>query len=1011
MRICRLIILLLLSSLTAHAQTWQYLDSLGKVLTKQQEFEKADSVFKIAIRKVEAQHGKDTSYAKVALRLGYIQSYSGEYENAERLLLEAMLIFEKFYGKTHLLYAGCCLNLGVVYHDMGDHNNAEKFYGEARRIRKDILGSEHNDYAAVCENLGNLYTEQGLYKQAEPLFREVQKIKEKVFGSESIEYGIFCSNFAIFHYEQARYTEAEVLYLKAKSTIKKLLGQNHTEYAFCCSNLANLYQRMDKFQEAELLYKEAIHIRKDKLKSQDRYYADVCNNLGMLYMELGLYEQAQVLIIEAKEIRKEILGESHLDYAQSCSNLALISMRLERYADAQKLYEFARTIAKGSLDTENIEYLIISANLADLYHKLNLNDKALDIYKEVMTAQEAMLGTEHPDYAYTCAAASIVYSALGLHIEADRIGKMALTTIENLHGKMHIDYAQLAAMVAESQTMMNAYSTAHNINIDIIQNKTEQICALFPSFSEQEKQAYWLSIRHFFSFSALLTLRYAAQNPFMMASLYDQTLFTKGIIFSSTQKMKSAILNSNDAVLIEQYNNWKKQRETYTKYYQLPAEEQKRQKLNLDSIKNLVNDIEKELSKKSALFGENVQTKSYKWQDVQAKLTKNDVVVEIIKSDSAYIVLFITTQTEDYPSYLLFENHAELEDKFLKYYKNCIEFKVEDTVSFNAFWKPIADKLLTLQKKGFKKIYLSPDGVFHQISLNTLKNPKTGKFLLEESEIQLIGSSRDLIELSKKSRNLSQNYENYQAHLVGYPIYGAENLEKEAEKKRDRSLGFSGMQSAVGVAGSVSLLPGTKKEVENLFGLFNQKKLKVNLLLAENATEAAIKNLKSPTILHVATHGFFIPEVKENSVKDMESAMNRNLLRNPFMRSGLLLAGCQKPNPNTEDGILTAEEAMNLTLDNTELVVMSACETGLGDIKAGEGVFGLQRAFQQAGAKSVLMSLWKVDDDATQTLMTEFYTALLKGQSKRQALKTAQLSLKKRFPEPYYWGAFVLVGE
>jgi CHAT domain-containing protein len=129
------------------------------------------------------------------------------------------------------------------------------------------------------------------------------------------------------------------------------------------------------------------------------------------------------------------------------------------------------------------------------------------------------------------------------------------------------------------------------------------------------------------------------------------------------------------------------------------------------------------------------------------------------------------------------------------------------------------------------------------------------------------------------------------------------------------------------------------------------------------------------------------------------------------MRSGLLLAGCETPSPEGEDGVLTAEEAMNLSLENTDLVVLSACETGLGEIQNGEGVFGLQRAFQQAGAKTVLMSLWKVDDTATQIMMTEFYKELLSGKTKRAAFKAAQLSLKAKYPEPYYWGAFVMVGE
>jgi CHAT domain-containing protein len=139
-------------------------------------------------------------------------------------------------------------------------------------------------------------------------------------------------------------------------------------------------------------------------------------------------------------------------------------------------------------------------------------------------------------------------------------------------------------------------------------------------------------------------------------------------------------------------------------------------------------------------------------------------------------------------------------------------------------------------------------------------------------------------------------------------------------------------------------------------------------------------------------------------------------VHDPLLNSGLLLANAQQGITglltNGEDGVLTAKEALNLTLDKTDLVVMSACETGLGEIRNGEGVYGLQRAFQQAGAKTVVISLWKVSDEATQELMSRFYENLLsKKLSKREAFQQAQSALMKKYPEPYYWGAFVVVGE
>jgi CHAT domain-containing protein len=182
------------------------------------------------------------------------------------------------------------------------------------------------------------------------------------------------------------------------------------------------------------------------------------------------------------------------------------------------------------------------------------------------------------------------------------------------------------------------------------------------------------------------------------------------------------------------------------------------------------------------------------------------------------------------------------------------------------------------------------------------------------------------------------------------------------------------------------------------------------------ATEANIKKTKAPTLLHVATHGYFLADV-ENREATTFGVNLENANDNPLLRSGLLFAGASKtamgatPDLESNDnGVLTAYEAMNLNLQGTDLVILSACETGLGEVKSGEGVYGLQRAFLVAGAEAIIMSLWKVDDAATQALMTNFYTNWLKSRDKQKAFKQAQLQLMTKYKEPYYWGAFVMMG-
>jgi CHAT domain-containing protein len=214
---------------------------------------------------------------------------------------------------------------------------------------------------------------------------------------------------------------------------------------------------------------------------------------------------------------------------------------------------------------------------------------------------------------------------------------------------------------------------------------------------------------------------------------------------------------------------------------------------------------------------------------------------------------------------------------------------------------------------------------------------------------------------------------------------------------------------------SIASLPGTEKEVNQLQFMLKQKGWITSEYVEKSASEENVKEINSPKIFHIATHGFYRPTTQstlEDELQESEATLNQN----PLMRTGLLLRGAgdlmEKTNYNfnIENGILTAYEAMSLNLDKTDLVVLSACETGLGDLEAGEGVYGLQRAFLVAGAKVLIMSMFKVDDEATQKLMLKFYQKWLNSADLRQSFIDAKKELRVEYPEPIYWGAFMMIG-
>jgi CHAT domain-containing protein len=331
---------------------------------------------------------------------------------------------------------------------------------------------------------------------------------------------------------------------------------------------------------------------------------------------------------------------------------------------------------------------------------------------------------------------------------------------------------------------------------------------------------------------------------------------------------------------------------------------------------------------------------------------------------------------------------------------------------YRLFWQPIQQTLDSLG--GCRTVYLSPDGAFHQINLLTLPHPRGG-YLADVIDLRIVGSTRDLVQ-PRKAASAAQP-----AALFGFPDYAAAPKAAGGDEllAAATASGYATYR-ALERTGNISPLPGTRTEVANISNIMRQQNIAHQVWQETAASEAQLRSLRSPRVLHIATHGFFEATAEQRPERLSLSGLGgERAFENPYLRCGLYLAGAQHSLQNraqipagTNDGILTAYEAASLRLDGTELVVLSACETGLGVSKNGEGVYGLHRAFQTAGAQAVIYSLWKVADEQTQELMSDFYRRwLVEKKSKRQAFNEAQAALRQKHPAPYFWGAFVLVGE
>ena len=593
------------------------------------------------------------------------------------------------------------------------------------------------------------------------------------------------------------------------------------------------------------------------------------------------------------------------------------------------------------------------------------------------------------------------------------------TSINNMAGFYHDkgDYAEAEPFFIE----------ALKVYLNVLTN-------YFPSLSESEKEKFWNTMKHSFEAFNSFALNRSKDNPSITVHLYNNLLFTKAMLLSSTMRVKNTILNSGDKELIRKYEDWLWQRNNLVKYYSMSKDELKKKNINLDSLEKSANEREKELSKLSNDFAKLTQKKEYKWQDVQKSLKQGEAAIEIIRyryqdgkrwTDAVHYSALIIKPDSKYPELVTIENGNDLEGKYIELYRNQINKqrkasydpdKIESDLKelYKQYWQPIAEKL-----DGIKTIYLSLDGVYNQFNLNTLVNPKTNQYILDELKIVQLTSTRDLI--GKEKTLAAQPKSKKTAALFGDPKYDLDTQEYiQIASSYNLTREYYNIKSTLSEAERETImpLPGTRVEIEKISGELGKKKWEVKKYLGIEALEEAIKTVKSPTVLHIATHGKFLRDVEINREERVLGGMEKQRIsENPLLKSFLFFAGSEntlfnkETNRNTDDGLLTAYEAQNLYLEGTDLVVLSACETGLGEVKNGEGVYGLQRAFIQAGAKSLIMSLWTVNDRTTQELMVDFYRQWLSGKSKREAFTTAQQNLKSKYPGYYFWGAFVLIGE
>ena len=1025
---------------------------LAVLYDKQSSYPEAEPLYKRSITIYEKSLGPEhPNVATVLNDLARLYKEQGRYAEAEPLYKRALAMREKALGPDHPIVAASLNNLAALYDDQGRYPEAEPLYKRALNIYEKSLGSDHLNVATALNNLGKLYKEQGRYAEAEPLYKRALAIREKALGPDHPQVATSLDNLAALYDDQGRYAEAEPLYRHALAMREKALGPDNSDVAISLNNLAVLYSEQGRYADAGPLLKRALAINEKALGPDHPQVAAALNNLAALYKKQGRYADAEPLYKHALAIREKALGPDHPDVAISLNNLAELYRTQGRYADAESPYQRALAIMEKALGPDHPNVATSLNNLAALYDDQARYADANPLYKRALAIRENALGPDSPDVATSLNNLGELYFKQGRYADAEPLLRHALAIREKALGPEHplegLSLMNLAALLyAEGQSAQaapffeRAFETLAN-----------QFQYYFTYMSENERLAFLATVQYQFPEYFSFCLTYHRQFPELAGKMYDTVLWEKGFIAQSAAALHAKIQAGGDPEALRLLDRLTEKKSELANLASAPAaaevEKQAERRKQIAELEQETSDLEKELVKRSGTLAEEKRLARATWQQVRDALKKEESAVEIVSfpfydakngpSPTYYVALIVTPESTQPKIVVLGEANdsagAPMEDYRLLVSGVQERAPAIGTKFYKSFWQPIESAL-----GAARRVYVSPDGVLNQVSLGVVPRDD-GKLLMEAYDLRIVSSTKDLLRSAHPSA--SNN-----ALLVGNPQFLLSAERQRAAVARQRSQGGqqeAASEAASGPDPSASLrsdtlavrgtcdpsppqggvlcpLPATGVEVQTIASLLRARNWQVAIDQQENALEEAVKAAQHPRVLHLSTHGFFLSDRQVKRKQNLPGQPPGQ--EDPMLRSGLFFAGADRvlggepPLADADNGVLTAYEAATLNLQGTELVVLSACETGLGQTQAGEGVFGLRRALEEAGAESVLMSMWSVPDKETQELMSLFYEKWLGGMDKHEALRAAQQEMRERVRTrykqdlPFYWGAFVLVG-
>jgi CHAT domain-containing protein len=793
---------------------------------------------------------------------------------------------------------------------------------------------------------------------------------------------------------------------------------NDLRYAAYCHGLGSIYYEKGDLNQAGYFYAKGIERLKENYINSREYRA-LLSDIGQMYTAVHSYDNASKYLNKAKILYEHNL-DMDADYARVLNNCALVSLAQGNDFWAKAFIDVTLEIASKSRNYQAENKAMTYSNIAVIYQSMGYYDEALQASQMALDLCE----TEH----------------LGNNIKAQAINNRGILYLNQHNIAAALEAFQSAFDLSDrrmsirgtisfnlalTQQMANSKKLAQTVR-QMSDELSEEVLSKFAFLNANQRLQYWTA-----NLSLLLGVNHIVskqQDERLYDVIYNNALFSKGLLLRATNWIDNKLTSNTTERSTTLYAELKQLQNKLTNG-DVPAD-------SIQAYRLKAFTLDKELMNENISYAELKKTFTFNWRDIQKSLSPDEVAIEFVQipgvkdlefngtmkyaamilksdykhphlvtlcNDSILTKLLANTtnyDNETYRQYLYGNGTHKIRKGLRTISLTCIGDSL-----YRYIWEPISSELSNV-----KTVYYSPIGALSSVSFGAISSNDTS--LSDRYDLHLLSSTAEILELKQNHNKLPEN-----AVVYGGIQYDVEEdvLVAEARSYGEASRGITvSIPDSDGERGSWSFLTGSEAEAKEVAHKLDSIAVPNRLLMATAANEESFKSLsgKSPTLLHIATHGFYIAD----SLAIQQNAFFKNVSSNSVMnRSGILFSGAnrawigQKSVDGIEDGILTADEISKLDLSQTKIAILSACETGLGQDGMTEGVYGLQRAFKLAGVQTLVMSLWQVPDTATSQLMQTFYDNWLSGMEKHDAFVKAQQTIKKAYPNPYFWAGFVML--